>query len=115
MSRSREELADATAVELTRNPSGIRMALEKLDRDVTVVRKTSHATSHLWIESPDDHVKGHKGSASMTCSILTLRSLSELTCFERWKVSPPIKVDESARVLTIITAREEMCLYWMVK
>ena len=61
VSRSREELADATAVELTRNPSGIRMALEKLDRDVTVVRKTSHATSHLWIESPDDHVKGHKG------------------------------------------------------
>tara|TARA_B100000686_G_C16785738_1_gene975121 strand:- start:1476 stop:2435 length:960 start_codon:yes stop_codon:yes gene_type:complete len=61
VSRSREELADATAVELTRNPSGIRMALEKLDRDVTVVRRTSHATSHLWIESPDDHVKGHKG------------------------------------------------------
>ena len=28
VSRSREELADATAVELTRNPSGIRMALE---------------------------------------------------------------------------------------
>jgi heat shock protein HtpX len=61
VSRSGEELADATAVELTRNPSGIRMALEKLDRDVTVVKKTSHATSHLWIESPDDHVKGHKG------------------------------------------------------
>ena len=38
VSRSREELADATAVELTRNPSGIRMALEKLDRDVTVVK-----------------------------------------------------------------------------
>lgn len=37
------------------------MALEKLDHDVTVVRKTSHATSHLWIESPDDHVKGHRG------------------------------------------------------
>ena len=38
VSRSREELADATAVELTRNPSGIRMALEKLDHDVTVVQ-----------------------------------------------------------------------------
>jgi heat shock protein HtpX len=61
ISRSREELADATAVELTRNPSGIRQALEKLDSDVTVVRHTSHATSHLWIESPDDHEKSHKG------------------------------------------------------
>lgn len=61
ISRSREELADATAVELTRNPSGIRQALEKLDSDVTVVRHTSHATSHLWIESPDDHEESHKG------------------------------------------------------
>jgi len=55
VSRSRESLADATAVELTRYPSGLRSALEKLDADVTVVQRTSHATSHLWIESPDDH------------------------------------------------------------
>ena len=55
VSRSREALADATAVELTRYPTGLRSALEKLDHDVTVVQHTSHATSHLWIESPDDH------------------------------------------------------------
>lgn len=61
ISRRREGLADATAVELTRHPEGLRRALEKLDADVTVVRRTSHATSHLWIESPDDHEKGHKG------------------------------------------------------
>lgn len=62
VSRSRERLADASAVELTRDPSGIRRALEKLQSDVTVVRRTSHATSHLWIESPDDTEKGHRGS-----------------------------------------------------
>ncbi len=61
ISREREGLADATGVELTRNPMGLRRALEKLDADVTVVRRTSHATSHLWIETPDDHQKGHKG------------------------------------------------------
>lgn len=61
ISRSREELADASAVELTRNPRGLRRALEKLDADVTVVRRTSHATSHLWIEAPDDHERQHKG------------------------------------------------------
>lgn len=61
ISRSREGLADATAVELTRNPSGLRKALEKLDADVTVIRRTSHATSHLWIESPDDRERQHKG------------------------------------------------------
>lgn len=62
VSRSRERLADASAVELTRDPSGIRRALEKLQADVTVVRRTSHATSHLWIESPDDTEQGHRGS-----------------------------------------------------
>lgn len=62
VSRSRERLADASAVELTRDPSGIRRALEKLHDDVTVVRRTSHATSHLWIESPDDTQSGHRGS-----------------------------------------------------
>lgn len=61
ISRSREGLADASAVELTRHPEGLRSALEKLDADVTVVRRTSHATSHLWIEAPDDHERDHKG------------------------------------------------------
>ncbi len=62
ISRSREGLADASAVEFTRNPGGLRSALEKLRDDVTVVRHTSHATSHLWIESPDDRTKGDKGA-----------------------------------------------------
>lgn len=61
VSRSRESLADATAVEITRYPAGLRQALEKLDADITVVRRTSHATSHLWIESPDDHETNARG------------------------------------------------------
>lgn len=61
VSRSRESLADATAVEITRYPAGLRQALEKLDADITVVRRTSHATSHLWIESPDDHETQARG------------------------------------------------------
>jgi hypothetical protein len=62
ISRRREALADATAVKLTRYPTGLRRALEKLDADSTVVRRTSHATSHLWIESPDDREEGHRGA-----------------------------------------------------
>ncbi|MEQ8840081.1 MAG: M48 family metalloprotease [Acidimicrobiales bacterium] len=61
VSRSRESLADATAVEITRYPAGLRRALEKLDADITVVARTSHATSHLWIESPDDHETNARG------------------------------------------------------
>ena len=61
ISRRRESLADASAVEFTRYPSGLRQALEKLDADITVVKRTSHATSHLWIESPDNTEKGARG------------------------------------------------------
>jgi heat shock protein HtpX len=62
VSRRREALADATAVELTRYPTGLRMALEKLADDTTVVRQSSHATAHLWIESPLDRETGHQGA-----------------------------------------------------
>lgn len=52
LSRKRESLADATAVELTREPAGLRSALEKLEADTTVITNPSAATAHLWIESP---------------------------------------------------------------
>lgn len=54
ISRKRESLADATAVEFTRNPTGLRKALEVLARDSTVVRQRSNAVAHIWIESPLD-------------------------------------------------------------
>jgi heat shock protein HtpX len=54
VSRKRESLADSTCVSLTRNPAGLRKALEKLLADTTVVSHTSRATAHLWIESPLD-------------------------------------------------------------
>jgi heat shock protein HtpX len=54
VSRRREQLADATAVSFTRNPAGLRSALEVLQADSTVVKHTSRATAHLWIESPLD-------------------------------------------------------------
>lgn len=62
ISRRREALADASAVAFTRYPAGLRRALEKLDADSTVVQRTSHATSHLWIESPDDREEGNRGA-----------------------------------------------------
>ncbi len=54
ISRKRESLADATAVEFTRNPTGLRKALEVLARDSTVVAAKSTAVAHIWIESPLD-------------------------------------------------------------
>ena len=54
ISRKRESLADATAVQFTRNPAGLRKALEVLASDTTVVRQKSNAVAHIWIESPLD-------------------------------------------------------------
>jgi heat shock protein HtpX len=54
ISRKRESLADATAVQYTRNPAGLRKALEVLASDTTVVRQKSNAVAHIWIESPLD-------------------------------------------------------------
>ena len=54
ISRRREALADATAVQFTRNPAGLRSALEVLQADSTVVRHASNAVAHLYIESPLD-------------------------------------------------------------
>jgi heat shock protein HtpX len=55
ISRKRESLADATAVAFTRNPTGLRRALETLAIDSTVVHQKSNAVAHLWIESPLDN------------------------------------------------------------
>ena len=54
ISRRREALADATAVAFTRNPAGLRRALEVLAADSTVVQQRSTAVAHIWIESPLD-------------------------------------------------------------
>jgi heat shock protein HtpX len=54
ISRRREALADATAVSFTRNPAGLRKALEVLARDSTIVQQRSTAVAHIWIESPLD-------------------------------------------------------------
>ncbi len=54
ISRKRESLADATAVEITRNPAGLRSALEVLASDSTVVQQKSTSVAHIWIESPLD-------------------------------------------------------------
>jgi len=52
-SRQREYLADAGAVELTRNPQGIASALAKLARDPEpLVDTANRGTAHLFIVNP---------------------------------------------------------------
>ena len=51
-SREREYLADASAIELTRNPEGLASALEKLGKDQEVLEVANRATQHLYIVNP---------------------------------------------------------------
>lgn len=52
ISRRREFLADATAVEITRNPQGLISALKKLDSDSNELKFANNATAHMYIVSP---------------------------------------------------------------
>ena len=52
LSRKREFLADATAVELTRNPEGLISALEKLDADDNQLATANSATANMYIVNP---------------------------------------------------------------
>jgi heat shock protein HtpX len=52
VSRSRESLADATAVELTRNPVGLARALRTINDDREVLEVANRATQHLYIVNP---------------------------------------------------------------
>lgn len=51
-SREREYLADAGAVELTRNPGAMISALQKLSSDNEVLEVANRATAHLYIVQP---------------------------------------------------------------
>lgn len=52
LSRKREFLADATAVEFTRNPSGLISALEKLEADTNQLKTANNATANMYIVNP---------------------------------------------------------------
>jgi heat shock protein HtpX len=52
VSRQREYLADASSVELTRNPHGLERALAKIASDKEVLEVANRATAHLYFTNP---------------------------------------------------------------
>ncbi|HXI44825.1 MAG TPA: zinc metalloprotease HtpX [Candidatus Acidoferrales bacterium] len=52
VSRQREYLADASSVELTRNPQGLERALAKIAADQEVLEVANRATAHLYFTNP---------------------------------------------------------------
>ncbi len=62
VSRQREFLADASSVELTRNPTGLQRALVSISSDQEPLEVANRATQHLYIVNPikklDDRSSG---------------------------------------------------------
>ena len=52
ISRKREFLADATAIEFTRNPDGLISALEKISADPNELKIANKATENMYIANP---------------------------------------------------------------
>ena len=61
VSRQREYLADASGVELTRNPVGLERALAKITLDTEPLEVANRATQHLYFDNP---IKAASGNAS---------------------------------------------------
>ncbi len=57
ISRKREFAADASAVQMTRNPLGLASALEVISKDTEPLEAANKATAHLYIANP---LKGQK-------------------------------------------------------
>ena len=58
LSRRRESLADASSVELTRNPAGLIRALRTLQANDRPLARTNHATAAMCIDDPLQHHEG---------------------------------------------------------
>jgi heat shock protein HtpX len=52
VNRQREYLADASSVQLTRNPYGLERALAKISEDQEVLEVANRATQHLYFTNP---------------------------------------------------------------
>jgi heat shock protein HtpX len=52
VSRQREYLADASSVQITRNPTGLERALAKISSDREVLEVANRATQHLYFTNP---------------------------------------------------------------
>lgn len=90
VNRQREYLADATAVELTRNPYGLERALAKIGADQEVLEVANRGTQHMYFTNPIKKFEARSSSLMDTHPpiIDRINRLRQLTG------EPPIQADD---------------------
>ncbi|MBI3397241.1 M48 family metallopeptidase [Candidatus Woesebacteria bacterium] len=62
ISRRREFMADSGSVEITRQPEGLILALQKISKDIEPLEAANKATAHLYIVNP--FKEGRRGAVT---------------------------------------------------
>src|SRR6187549_2837632 len=77
VSRQREYLADASGVELTRNPYGLERALAKISSDQEVLEVANRGTQHMYFTNPIKKFE-ERSSALMSTHPATIDRINRL-------------------------------------
>jgi heat shock protein HtpX len=95
VSRQREYLADATAIELTRNPYGLERALAKISGDPEVLEAANRGTQHMYFTNPIKKFEQRSSAMWSTHPAIVdrINRLRELTG------DPPLAAPEAARMV----------------
>jgi heat shock protein HtpX len=92
VNRQREYLADASAIELTRNPYGLERALAKISGDPEVLEVANRGTQHMYFSNPIKRFEARASSLMSThpSTIDRINRLRQLTG------DPPLATEEAA-------------------
>ncbi len=92
VNRQREYLADASAVELTRNPYGLERALAKIGSDQEVLEVANRGTQHMYFTNPIKKFEERSSNLMSTHPAILdrINRLRELTG------EPPLETSETA-------------------
>ncbi len=94
VSRQREYLADASAVELTRNPMGLERALAKISSDREVLEVANRGTQHLYFTNPIKKFEDRSSSLMSTHPAI----LDRINRLRELSSQPPLTAEQAAHL-----------------
>ncbi len=92
VNRQREYLADATAIELTRNPYGLERALAKISGDPEVLEVANRGTQHMYFTNPIKKFEQRSSSLMSTHPAI----LDRINRLRQLTGEPPLATEDAA-------------------